>query len=126
MTLTEILKQAFSNNSCVEKFKLSLELDDIQVSASEEEVKIVFVKADKLETLLLKPQQVRVGPKHRRTKTGVQHVTGYTRSASQPDTEELIQAQESDADMDNKTEVAFQEFIECCLESIDWQSVTIE
>ena len=53
-------------------------------------------------------------------------MAGYTRSTSKTDTEDLIKAQESDTEIDNKTSIAFQEFIECCLESIDGKSITIE
>jgi len=126
MNLKDTLQQAFSNTTCVKKLKESLGLDDIQVKSESDGVKIVFVKEDKLETLLLKPQRVQVGPKQRRTQTGIQHVSGYTRSTSKTDTEDLIKAQESDTEIDNKTSIAFQEFIECCLESIDGQSITIE
>ena len=126
MNLKDTLQQAFSNNTCVEKFKESLSLEDIQVSVSADSVEIVFVKENKLETLLLKPQKVRVGSKQRRTQTGIQHVAGYTRSTSKTDTEDLIKAQESNTELEEKTNVAFQEFIECCLESINRQSITIE
>jgi len=126
MNLKDTLQQAFSNDTCVEKFKESLGLDDIQVKNESDGVTIVFVKEDKLETLLLKPQRVQVGAKQRRTQTGVQHVAGYTRSTSKTDTEDLIKAQESDTEIDDKTSLAFQEFIECCLESVDGKSITIE
>jgi hypothetical protein len=126
MNLKDKLQQAFSNDTCIKKFKESLGLDDIQVKSESDGVKIVFVKEDKLETLLVKPQRVQVGPKQRRTQTGIQHVAGYIRSTSKTDTEDLIKAQESDTDIEKKTSMAFQEFIECCLESIDGQSITIE
>lgn len=126
MNLKDTLQQAFSNNTCVEQLKESLGVDDIQVMNESDGVKIVFVKEDKLETLLLKPQRVQVGAKQRRTQTGIQHVAGYTRSTSKTDTEGLIKAQESDTEIDDKTSIAFQKFIECCLLSIDKQSITIE
>ena len=126
MNLKDILQQAFSNDTCIKKFKESLGLDDIRVESESDGVKIVFVKEDKLETLLLKPQKVQVSAKQRRTQTGIQHVSGYTRSTSKTDTEDLIKAQESDTEIDDKTGIAFQEFIECCLESIDGKSITIE
>ena len=126
MNLADTLKQAFSNDTCIKKLKESLELDDIQVDASADGVKIAFEKEGKLDTLLLKPLLEHVGAKQRRTQTGVQHVAGYTRSTSKTDTEDLIKAQESNVDIDNKTDIAFQEFIECCLKSIDGQSITIE
>jgi len=126
MNLANTLKQAFSNDTCIKTLKESLGLDDIQVDASADGVKIVFEKEGKLDTLLLKPLLEHVGPKQRRTQTGVQHVAGYTRENSKPEIEDLIKAEESDSDIDNKTDIAFQEFIECCLESIDGKSITIE
>ena len=126
MNLANTLKQAFSNDTCIKKLKESLELDDIQVDASADGVKIVFEKEGKLDTLLLKPLLEHVGAKQRRTQTGVQHVAGYTRENPKPNIEDLIKAEGSDSDMDEKTDIAFQEFIECCLESIDGQSITIE
>ena len=126
MNLIDTLQQAFSNETCIKKLKESLELDDIQVDASADGVKIVFEQAGKLDTLLLKPLLEHVGPKQRRTQTGVQHVSGYTRENPKPDIEALIKAEESDSDVDEKTDAAFQEFIECCLESVDGKSITIE
>ena len=52
MNLVDTLKQAFSNTTCIKKLKESLELDDIQVDASSDGVKIVFEKEGILTELL--------------------------------------------------------------------------
>ncbi len=126
MTLTEILQEAFNNSACLEKLQESLGIKDLEVNASSESISITFERENKLESLLLKPLLEQVGATQRRTQTGVQHVAGYTRENTKPNIEDLIKAEESDSDIEEKTDEAFQAFIECCLESIDGKSITIE
>ena len=125
MTLLELFQQAFNNTSCFDKFKEALTLDNLQINTVGSGLEISFVKENKLETLLVQPQQIQVGPTHRRTKMGVQHVKGHKRATPQPNIEDLIQAQESDTALVEQINTAIQEYIECCLESIDRKKITL-
>lgn len=124
MDLQTLLTKAFSNPELIASLKEALDAGDIKINSSGSKIEIVFTKADKLESLLLKPQRKQVAPTRRRTKRGVQHVSGYVREETKPDLKELVQAQEDGDAFDEKVGNVFVTFIETALGQINGKTIT--
>ena len=122
--LNSFLMGAFMNPGQLASLQQALGVEDIQVTSSGNKITLTFTAPDKLETLLTKPKQVQVAPTRRRTKRGVQQVSGYVRESAPTSLEDMVKAQEDDEKLEKQAGLAFPEFIEGCLGAINGQRIS--